>query len=310
MSKYNAITTDTVYPSNQAVYTAAGLNKFVVPPNVNSICVCVLGGGGAGGASYGAGGGGGGLAYVNNLSVIPGTVYNINVGVGGSNNNISGSNSWFSNATFLYATNGLNGTAGNGQTAGGGGGAAGYSGNGGIGGYAPGGTQYAGGAGGAGGGTASGIVAYSGGNGGNASSIQVNTLAATTGSGGAGAGGFGSFSGGAGGGGIWYTGQSSVDYFGNTTTAGPGVLSTTGGPYPFTEYYFGSGVYGYGTPNGGSGGTSGVLFEINNQQNAGFFGGGNGGARNAGSTRGANGFVYIAWGSGRSFPTANLNLIF
>jgi hypothetical protein len=312
MSKFNTFGPDMYYSVKQAIYTTPGLNTFVVPPSVNNISVCVLGAGGSGGGNFGGGGGGGGLAYVNNLSVTPGSVFKLNVGLGG-NTFLNGSNSWFANTTFLYASGGTNGATGTGHTAGGGGGAAGYSGNGGNGGYASNGTFWTGGSGGTSGGSASGVIAFSGGQGGNGSSISTNTIAATIGSGGAGAGGYGSDSGGQGGGGIFYIGQSNLTFYGNHTTPGP-AIGADGSGQPFSEVPYYQNTYSaYGSPNGGSGGFSGYLFQASiavQGSHAGYYGGGAGGNRLTGSALGANGFVYIVWGASRSFPTANLSLQF
>jgi hypothetical protein len=84
---------------------------WTVPDGVYSIDVALVGGGGAGGLGNGAGGGGGALAYANNISVTPGTVYNLRVGAGGNmSNEGTGNSSWFSNSTYLYAGGGSKGT--------------------------------------------------------------------------------------------------------------------------------------------------------------------------------------------------------
>lgn len=283
----------TSIPKNQATFTSAGqFTTWTVPAGVTSICVCVLGPGGSGGTNYGGGGGGGGLAYVNNLSVTPGAVYNIGVGKGGTSSGAAGTNSYFSSNTFLSANSGQAGAGGVGGTAGGGGGAAGYSGFGGNGGgYGLSGAK--GGSGGIAGGTVSGIVTYTGGYGANGSltNVDVTTTAGTLGGGGgAGAGGSGSYAGGQGGGAISYQGQSGVDINGFTTTAGASVQATFS---PSNQ------------TNGGSGGNSAVYSQSTGFTSSVSFGAGNGGSRGSGSTGytlGGNGFVRIIWGSGRSFP--------
>jgi hypothetical protein len=65
------------------VYQTPGSYVFTVPPYVTELCVLCIGGGGGGMYDYYQGGGGGALAYANNISVIPGTTYNIFVGKGG-----------------------------------------------------------------------------------------------------------------------------------------------------------------------------------------------------------------------------------
>ena len=69
--------------TGQQLITTTGASNWTVPSGVFSIDVALVGGGGSGGLGNGAGGGGGALAYANNISVTPGTVYNVNVGTGG-----------------------------------------------------------------------------------------------------------------------------------------------------------------------------------------------------------------------------------
>lgn len=101
-----ANTIDT-YTDSPRLGTANATYRWTVPDGVTSISVLCVGGGGAGGggilpavgggssqgdysssddARYysGGGGGGGGLAYSNNLTVVPGTEYIIQVGGGGT----------------------------------------------------------------------------------------------------------------------------------------------------------------------------------------------------------------------------------
>lgn len=59
----------------QRLFTASG--PFVVPEGVYSVCLVVIGRGGGGGRWHS--GGGGGLAYVNNLSVVPGETLQVEV---------------------------------------------------------------------------------------------------------------------------------------------------------------------------------------------------------------------------------------
>jgi hypothetical protein len=176
--------------------------------SVNAVCI----GGGAGGQKAGtpngkdssAGGGGGGLGWKQNIPVIPGTTYTVQVGEGGLGSSTSiygaagGSASYFINDTTVAGLGGLaaetspltnpmpgglggtyvgdgggNGGAGGvGRTVGidgggGGGGAGGYSGNGGIGGsYSGGGYATSGPAGNGQGGAGGGGHGVGGGNGG------------------------------------------------------------------------------------------------------------------------------------------------
>ena len=104
-----------------SVYTNPAMSTWTCPANVSALQVECWGGGGAGGSAmrnpnsnstqYGGGGAGGSYARVNSYPVIPGNIYYIGVGAGGSNNSsvaatvIAGENSWFNatNATNLTA---------------------------------------------------------------------------------------------------------------------------------------------------------------------------------------------------------------
>ena len=66
---------------NSVVFTNNG--NFTVPSGINSLTIEVVGAGGNGGGNGGGGGGGGGYAK-GVYNVVPGTVYNIVVGVPGS----------------------------------------------------------------------------------------------------------------------------------------------------------------------------------------------------------------------------------
>jgi hypothetical protein len=81
------------------LFTANATYLWTVPPGVTSISVLAIGGGGGGAGSSipyplhqdssdqyaipGSGGGGGALAYANNIAVVPGTTYIVQVGGGG-----------------------------------------------------------------------------------------------------------------------------------------------------------------------------------------------------------------------------------
>ena len=171
-----------VYPSTvvagstNLTNTGTGTFTWTVPTNVTSIDVILIGGGGGGGTNNGGGGGGGSLTYANNITVTPGTVFNLNTGAGGSAGGTGGT-SWFNTSGYLFANGGASGTSGAASAAtygsGGGGGSGGYTTPGGLGGSATGsgGTAYVGGAGGTGGGTLSGRITFSGGIGGSGYSI-------------------------------------------------------------------------------------------------------------------------------------------
>ena len=274
---------------NEQIYNVPGTYTWTAPAEVTSVSVAAIGGGGAGNGSVVSGGGGGGLGWKNNIAVVPGSTYTVQVGTGGTNANPIGGDSWFIN---------------NSTVKGGGGGAAIYNyaggtggsfigdggGNGGDGNGQGGGLWYwaVGGTGGGGGG-----YAGNGGNGGN------NSLEATSGSSGGGGGGRGYWydyplpgivlrirSSGGGGTGIGY-GQ------GSNGAGGTSPTLTDPGSDPYT-----------GGGKGGSGGTNGVtggndLSEpLGNYEGIGGLYGG-GGAHNG---QGGSGAVRIIWGSGRSFP--------
>ena len=135
----------------QAFYgVGAGAFSWTVPTNVTSVCVLCIGGGGGGYAIWSSGGGGGGgLAYKNNITVVPGAVWTVNVGLGGdagANRQAGGNSSFVSPAsvTVCQANGGTTSGGSGGTTLGydgggngglgdlyGGGGAGGYAGNGG-----------------------------------------------------------------------------------------------------------------------------------------------------------------------------------
>jgi hypothetical protein len=168
--------------NGQQAYTTPGTYTWVAPFNVYSVSVVCIGAGGGGWANptVATGGGGGGLAYLNNISVVPGNSYT--VVVGGYVIYATGQSSSFNGATIV-ATGGksgdidtgdggtysgvgvLGGTGGKGNV--GGGGTAGYSGAGGAGTTSLGGagSNGAGGGGGGGGATASNAVGSGGGGG-------------------------------------------------------------------------------------------------------------------------------------------------
>ncbi len=123
-------------------FTTTGLSTWTAPAGVTSITVYAWGGGGGGGGGKGgllggpAGGGGGSGAYsiYTNLTVVPGSIYNIGVGGGGgagssNNNGTAGNSSYFSSpgtsGTQLVAAVGGNGGVAGGAAGTGGAGASG-----------------------------------------------------------------------------------------------------------------------------------------------------------------------------------------
>ena len=95
--------------AGQITYTSPGSYVWAAPLGVTSVDIVIVGGGGGGGTG-GGGGGGGGLSYINFLTVIPGTNYNLQVGNGGALDT-DGTASWFNNSSYFYANGGSKGTA-------------------------------------------------------------------------------------------------------------------------------------------------------------------------------------------------------
>ncbi|NNT72062.1 T9SS type A sorting domain-containing protein [Flavobacterium sp. IMCC34852] len=89
-------------------FTSSG--TFTVPAGVYQVTVEAWGGGGKGGDGLNVGkvgGGGGGGAYAaKSVAVVPGTTYNVNVGLG-SNTAANGGDSWFIDATTFLAKGGI-----------------------------------------------------------------------------------------------------------------------------------------------------------------------------------------------------------
>jgi len=69
----------------QAEFTSPGRYTWTAPQGVDAVSVVCVGGGGGSAANEAGGGGGGGLAWKNNIRVIPGASYVIDVGAGGLN---------------------------------------------------------------------------------------------------------------------------------------------------------------------------------------------------------------------------------
>ena len=69
-------------PHSESVFATPGTSSFTVPNNVRFISVVCIGGGGSGGSNNsttngGSGGAGGALAYVNNLPVSGGQLFQV-----------------------------------------------------------------------------------------------------------------------------------------------------------------------------------------------------------------------------------------
>jgi hypothetical protein len=273
----------------QAAFTTPGTFSWTAPNGATEVSVVCIGGGGSGANGNGGNAGaGGGLGWRNNIPVVAGQSYTVQVGAGGPPRNYPGSyqpgtaggQSFFINAATVSGNGGGAGqisntfqtAIGGGFTAPGGGG--GNGGNGGI--------DTSGNAAGPGGGGAGGYTG-TGGTGGNQNS---NGSAGNGGGGGGGGGGQGgsSFGGHGGGGtGLLGAGASGAGGVGNQPTGagGGGSGGGNGISAPNASYTGGGagGIYG-----GGGGGT-------NDGETGGQSSGG-----------GGNGAVRIMWGPGRSYP--------
>jgi hypothetical protein len=275
---------ETLDNSDESLFDIPGTYEWICPPNVSSVSVVCVGGGGGGNANWSASAGaGGGLGWKNNISVIPGQSYTVQVGAGGlsgaSSNATAGGNSFFINLTTVAGygggnpssnqdTNGPNKNGFGGGWFGDGGGAGGT-------------TTAQNGGGGAGGYT--GI----GGNGGNA------TTPGAAGQGGGGGGGTfrTSTDGTPGGGGVGLYGQG-VDGIGS-------IFETV------NQTYLGWRTGGFGGSEGQNGSPEyeGNRLGTTRVNNGGAFGGGAGGSGTTrGGGNGGSGAVRIIWGEGRSFP--------
>lgn len=88
-------------------YTVAGSYSFTVPKGVTSMTIEAWGGGGRGGSKTtgadGAAGGGGGAYSREDITVVPGESFNLEVGAGSSSNSAHGGDSWVSTGTFAQA---------------------------------------------------------------------------------------------------------------------------------------------------------------------------------------------------------------
>ena len=273
-------------PPGQVEFTTPGTYTWVAPSDVTSVSVvCIGGGGGGGNWDNGVqGGSGGGLGWKNNIAVIPGNSYSVQVGSGGlgggrDSNGLDGLDSYFIDITTVAGLGGSGGkqsipllTGGSFVGDGGGDGGSAYY-------FSGGGSSGGGGAGG---------YSGNGGNGARADAFISPAFAATAGNGGAGGGGGGgstSANNGAGGGG-------GVDIYGEGVSGSAGIS----GPYIGT----GGG--------GGSGGAAGITGKsintdgVNIGGSGGLFGGGGGNSEISGN--GGSGGVRIIWpGTLRQFPS-------
>ena len=282
-------------PVGQQQYVTAGTFTWVAPAGVTSVCVvCVGAGGGPAANASGAGGaGGGGLGWKNNIAVVPGNSYTVQVGAGGtrvtttSGTAPAGGNSFFINASTVAGLGGGGGRAGVANAFGAGGGRVGDGGGNGGSGGARGGSGGCGGGGGAGG--------YSGvgGNGATGQQSSLNGIAGAGGGGGGGGGGGSADTAGSGGG-VGILGQGANGAGGRSSSNdGAGGFGGSGGGNASQANSTVSpvNVYGTGTPS-----------------TPGLYGGGGSGSDNptvAEQSNGGGGAVRIIWGAGRAFPSTN-----
>jgi hypothetical protein len=303
--------TDVIGASGGGVrFTTTGSHSWTAPAGVTSVCVVCIGGGGGGmyinntnvAVKYSmAGGGGGALAWLNDYTVTPGDSYSIVVGAAGAAGaytagSTAGGDSWAFATSICNAGGGGPGRY-NSNIAGGSGTvstAYGTSGSGdggavvsaGANVYGPGGGGGAGGYSGTGG-TGRDDVAASGDDGAGGGGAGGGPSAITQASGG----GVSTVSGGGGGTGVYGEGSN-----GTASTDGWG-----GG---------GSGGEGGGTDYHGSPGGAPVANELTSI-NGGDYGGGGGGQSatiylGTGAGAGGQGAVRIIWGSGKAFPSTNV----
>lgn len=298
-------------------YTSPGDYSWTAPAGVTSISVVLIGGGGGGGSgANGVAGGGGGLAYKNNITVVPGTSYNLTVGMGGSHPTSSGVGSYYNggnggNSTFTVGSETYVAYGGGGgiyrsnngasypQLPGYGGSRSANTDGGGDGGR--GGDRGSANAGGGGGGA--GGYTGDGGKGGHqgvgqATGSQSGADGVGGGAGGGAAGSGGNDQGGGGGGtGLYGQGSNGAGGTGNGNRGGGGSESNTTTPP--------------GPNNNVGGGRNGTQPNWSNGvENEGYFGGG--GAAQGGGTesqKGAKGGIRIVWGEsvagvGRTFPVS------
>ena len=221
-----------IVPVGQDQYTSSGTFSWTAPAGVTSVSVVCVGPSlkWANTARYGRGGGG--LGYKNNIAVVPGNSYTVQVG-----DSAAGTSSYFISTATVEGQCSSGTTAGGGYTGDGGG-------NGGNGGAYGGGVA-------AGGGGAGG---YSG-NGGNGASTG-DGFAPATNSGGGGGGAYstsGSFGGGGGGVGIWGLGPDGAKGIYNSASnyvlgGGGGGSYGSRGSFINTSGAYGAALYGGGYP--------------------------------------------------------------
>ena len=280
------------------------ISTWTCPPGVTSISILCIGGGGGYGTATSttpnSGGGGGAIAWVNNVTVSPGTNYTIWLGWPGFNGNVSygaGGETAFFNASGTKIVGAGGGGGGYNRPAS----TTGTSGGGGAGGTVTAGTGFAGGAGGSGFSTSG--TSYSNGGGGGAGGYTSAGGAGgkTNAQGGPFNTGVSSSSGGGGGGSGQYvsggTITGSVGNGGGVSGLGTGVGAAGGTAY--------TGISGN---SGGAGGNDGVSPTGPSPLNT-WYGYGAGGTNNLGSNPGYGLMRIVFPGNTRQFPSTNVNTV-
>ena len=100
--------------AGEELWTTPGNYTWTAPAGITKCSVVLVGGGGGGKKGAGGqGGGGGALAWKNNITVVPGTTYNVTVGTAGTYGGSSaqdgadGGNSTFTVGSDTYIAYGL-----------------------------------------------------------------------------------------------------------------------------------------------------------------------------------------------------------
>jgi len=278
------------------------ISTWQCPTGVTSISIlCIGGGGGYGGSTSStpnSGGGGGAIAWINNVTVVPGTNYTIWLGWSGDNGNIyygAGGETAFFNASSTKIVGAGGGGAGYNSPAG-----SGTSGGGGAGGTVTAGTGFHGGTGGSGfftsltsygngGGGGAGGYTSAGGDGGR-STASGSYYAGLSSAGGGGGGGSGQYVSGS-------TLTGSGGYGGGVSGLGTGSGSAAGGT-----------AYTAGNP-AGAGGNNGASISGQSAPLNAYYGYGAGGTNYLGIDPGY-GLMRIVWpGTTRQFPSTNVNTV-
>ena len=90
-AKYTDLFREPTTATGNQSYTSPGTHSWVCPSGVFSVSVCCIGGGGAGQDNWAnPAGGGAGLGWKNQIPVVPGQSYTVQVGAGGQSSSSSG----------------------------------------------------------------------------------------------------------------------------------------------------------------------------------------------------------------------------